>query len=83
VLQAAPAIHQHEDGYRSQPDVLSPDSETDEAGDPYQAEYCGYHQAASAAQHKPEQGAENLAAIQRIDGKDIENQQPLVDELDL
>src|SRR6202051_1455812 len=67
VLQAAPATHQHEESDRSQQDVSAPEGKTDESGDSDQANDRGDHQAARAAQHKPDQGAEYLAAIQRVD----------------
>ncbi len=82
VLQAAPAVHQHEGRDSSVPDGLRPDGETDESCHSDQAEDRGHHQAASSSEHKPEQGAKNLAAIQGIDGKDVEHQQAHVNPED-
>jgi hypothetical protein len=49
MLQSAPAVHKHEDGDRPEPDVLLPQSETNEASYAHQAEDRGDHQAAGAA----------------------------------
>jgi hypothetical protein len=80
LFQAAPATHQHEESDRTQPDILPPQRQTDETNDAYQSDDCSDHQTASAPKHKPEQGAEDLAAVEGINGQDIENQQAEVDE---
>ncbi len=59
--------------------VLAPEREADESGDSDQAKDRGDHQTAGTSHHKPEQGAKDLAAIERIDGKDVEDQQAQVD----
>jgi hypothetical protein len=82
VLQAAPAIHQHEDGDRSEPDGFHPDGEGDNPGHAHKAKDRGHHQAAGSSEYKPEQRAKNLAAIQGINWQDIEDQQVLVNEPD-
>ena len=53
-------------------------AQADEPGDPNESDDCGGHQAARTAQHEPEEGAKDLAAVQWVDGQDIENQQPQV-----
>jgi hypothetical protein len=75
VPQSAPAIHQHEDGNGPKPNVMRPEGETDESDDADETEDRGYHQASSAAQHKPEQRSKDLATIQGINGQNVENQQ--------
>jgi hypothetical protein len=82
VLQAAPAVHEHKGCECTVPDGLCPDGETDESCHSDQAQDRGDHQTATASEHKPEQRAKDLTAIQWIDGKNVENQQPLVNELD-
>ena len=57
------------------PEGLSPEGKSDERGHTHEAEDGRDHQAAGASQHKPEQRAKNLAAIERIDGQDVEDQQ--------
>ena len=79
MLQSAPAVHQHEDGDRPEPDVLLPESEGNEASYANEAEDRRDHQAAGAAQDKPEERTEDLAAIQRVDGKNVEGQKAYVD----
>jgi hypothetical protein len=58
---------------------MDPKGEGEESGDADEADDGGSHQAAGAAQWKPKQGTENLAAIERIDGEHIEDQQAGVD----
>src|ERR1039457_4766008 len=82
MLQASPAIHEHERGHDSEPGGMDPYRQTDKSGDTNEAEDRSYHQAARTSQHKPEQGAKNLAAIKRIDGQYVENQQNQVDPPD-
>ena len=74
MFESAPATHHHEDRDRSQPHVLPPQGETDEADDSDQAEDRGHHQAASATERKPEQRAKDLAAVEGINGQNIKDQ---------
>jgi hypothetical protein len=74
VLQSSPAIQQHEDGDRPEPKIVHPEGKTDESSHSQKSKDCGYHQAASASEHKPEQRPEDLAAIPGIDWQTVENQ---------
>ena len=51
------------------------EGETDEHDDADETKNRGYHQTPGAAQDKPEQGPEDLATIQGINGQNVENQQ--------
>src|SRR5580698_739596 len=82
VLQPSPAIHQHEGGENAVPDGLSPHRQNDEPDYADETDHRRYHQAAGASEDEPEQGAEDLAAIERVDGKDVEDQQADVDVCD-
>jgi hypothetical protein len=61
---------------------MYPEGETDEPGHPQEAENGGHHQAAGASYYKPQQRPKNLAAIQRIDGQHVENEQDHVNHED-
>jgi hypothetical protein len=80
LFKPGPAVHCHEDGNRAQPRVLSPDCKSDERDGPKQAKNGRSHQAPGAAKHKPEQRSQNLTAIQGIDRKDVEDEEPLVNK---
>src|ERR1019366_8403635 len=80
VLQSAPAIQQHKNGDCPGPYGMRPEGKTDEPGHAQETEDGGYHQASGTSQHKPQKRAKYLAAIQWIDGQDIENQQDYVDQ---
>jgi hypothetical protein len=61
---------------------MNPDGEGEESGHADEAHNRGHHQAADAAQHKPKQGSNNLAAIQGRDWQRVEDEQPHVDAPD-
>ena len=50
-------------------------NETNEGGNADEAEDGGDHETARASEDKPEQGAKDLAAIERINGKDVKDQE--------
>jgi hypothetical protein len=75
VFQSTPAIQEHEDGDRPEPAGSAPEGETDKGDTADKAEDGRYHQTAGAPEHKPEQGPKDLAAIQRINGKNVEAEQ--------
>lgn len=79
MFESSPTVDCHVDGDRAQPEVSFEECERDKSGDAEQAQDRCRHQAAGAAQDKPKQGTENLAAIQRIDRKDIEDEETRVD----
>jgi hypothetical protein len=54
VLQSAPAIHEHENGDGAEPKIARPQRNADECCHTYEPQNRGHHQAAGAAQHKPE-----------------------------
>lgn len=80
VIEAVPAIQENEDGENAEPDGLLPQGESKETNHANKSEHRGHKKAAGAANDKPEKGAENLAAIERIDGKHVENEQADVDD---
>src|SRR5882757_10347891 len=79
VAESAPAIHDHEDGDGSVPGGLHPESKHDEPSGADQAKGGHYHEAAGPSDYKPEKGSKNLAAVERIDGEHVENQQAEID----
>jgi hypothetical protein len=78
--QPPPAVHQDEHTHNGEPNALGSDGQHEQTRNSDQSNYGSDHQAAGAAYPKPEQGAKNLAAIKRINGQQIENQQTTVDE---
>jgi hypothetical protein len=78
VLQSSPAIHEHEERENAVPDGMPPQSKSDESGHAHKTEQGGDHQASRPSYDKPKQRAENLAAVQRIDGQHVEDQQNYV-----
>src|SRR5580700_9082721 len=82
VLPSTPAIHQHEDSENSIPNRLRIYRQNDEPGHADEAEDGGDHETAGASEHKPKQRTQNLAAIERIDRQDVEDQQAEVDVCD-
>ena len=82
LLQAAPAIEQDEHREDADPHILQQERNPDQAGDPREANDGGHQQTARPPHNKPEEGPENLAAIERIDGEHVKNQQYAVDPTD-
>jgi len=76
---ALAALPQFPDRRRGLAGEARPSESTRKSDEPYnaeQAQNCG--QATCSPQHKPEQRAQNLAAVERIDRQDIEDQQAKV-----
>src|ERR1700746_2298911 len=78
MLKSSPAIHEHEERENAVPDGMPPQSKSDESGHAHKTEQGGDHQASRPSYDKPKQRAENLAAVQRIDGQHVEDQQNYV-----
>ena len=81
-LEAVPAIEACVGGDEAGPNGLFKECEHDEPGDSEEAQKRSDQQAARAAERKPEQGAKNLAAVEGVDGENVENQQNDVCEED-
>src|SRR5580658_2542255 len=81
-LPAAPAVHQHVSRDGEEPDRLLENGKTDECGGTDEADDGGDLKAPTAPQRKPEQRAQNLPAIEGIDGQDVESEQDYVDQQD-
>jgi hypothetical protein len=79
MFQSSPAVHEHENRDRPEPEIPAHKCPDNEAGDSEKSQNCGDHQAASSSQDKPEKGSKNLTPIQGIDGQDVEDQQAYVD----
>ena len=73
-FEAAPAVHSGVGSNQAGPYGLSPQSQSDEPGNSKETEGRRDQETARAAQRKPEEGAEDLATIEGIDGKNIKNQ---------
>jgi hypothetical protein len=82
MLQAAPAVQQQKSGHDAVPRRPRVNRQDEKAGYTEKSEDGGDHQAAGASQDEPEQGAQNLAAVQRVDRQDVEDQQTDVDICD-
>ncbi len=72
-FEAAPAIHSRVGGYQACPNGLGPHSQSDEPSDSKETKRRRDQEAARAPQRKPKQGAEDLATIEGVDGKNIKN----------
>src|SRR5205814_5736156 len=79
VLQAAPAIHQQVEGHDPQPRVARINGESDAADYSQESNNGGDEQAPGSSQNKPKQRTQYLPAVQRVDGKDVEDQQADID----
>ena len=79
VLEPAPAIHQHEEGESAVPQRSSPEGEADESCNSNEPENRSDHQAMGPSNDEPQQGTKNLTAVERIDGKNIEDEKPDID----
>ena len=74
-FEAVPAIHAGIGGDEAQPDRLLPQCQQDKTGDPNKAENRSDQQAARSSERKPEQRAQDLTAIERIDGQNVEDKE--------
>src|SRR6202041_3159621 len=79
VRQSPPPIHEHEDGNRTEPNVSRPNGIADKRGDSHEPEDGSNHQTASATEDEPEQGAQDLSAIERIDRQNVEEKKCHID----
>jgi hypothetical protein len=75
LFEAAPAVHGGVGGDETCPDGLGPEGETDEASDTNESEDRGNHEAAGASERIPEKRAKDLAPVERINGKDVEDEE--------
>src|SRR5207247_10130820 len=75
VLQSTPAIQQHKGRDHAKPHRLQPDGDSNEPDYAYHPKNSCGHEAASAAQHEPEQRTQNLAAVERVNRQHVEDQQ--------
>lgn len=72
VLQAAPAIEQHENGDGCEKDIANPNREANKSNDSHEPENSRNQQAARTAQNEPQQATKNLSAVEWVDGQHIE-----------
>ena len=79
MLKPGPAIHQDEDSQSREPQGLLIERESYESQHANQAQNGRNHEAASSSQNKPEERSQNLTAVERVDRKEIENQQSEID----
>src|SRR6185312_6280951 len=79
VAQAAPTTQKDKGINHSQPQIAGQERRQAEQAGPHDPNGGGGKQAASAAEGEPEQGAEDLAAIERVDGEEVEDEQAQVD----
>jgi hypothetical protein len=80
VLQASPAIGDHEQRDQSKPDraqVNRDPAERHRAGKP---DHRGDDQTPRAAEHKPKQRTQDLSSIERIHREEIEDEEAAIDE---
>ena len=75
MLESTPAIHQNKNSESGKPDGLPVDGQGYESGHAKQTEDGRNHQARSASNDEPEQGTQNLSAIERVDGQNVKDQQ--------
>ena len=75
VSQTLPAVEEDKYGYDADPDRLCDDCKQDKGPDANEAYDRHGDQAPGAADQEPEQGAEDLSAVQGIDGQEVEDQQ--------
>src|SRR5271169_2723576 len=80
LLKPAPAIQadegRHEPGPRRGPE----NGEPEKAHGPHEADEGGGGQTARPSQRKPEERSEDLTAVQRIDGQDVEDEESEIHE---
>ena len=79
LLKSAPAAEQQINRDEAEPVITVLGGEGDEAEDAHDSKHRGHHQAARFAQHEPQQGAQDLAAVEGIDGQDVEYEQTDID----
>lgn len=83
MLQAAPTIQKNKYRDNGNPSGLLRDGEGEESYDADEADDGGSQQAAGTAEEEPEQGTENLATIEGIDGKHVEDKKADIDPEDI
>ena len=74
-FEAAPAVHSGVGGDQARPYGLSLECKQQQRRDSKESEKRGNQQAARSAQRKPEQGAQDLSAIEWVNGQDVEDEQ--------
>ena len=78
LFQAAPAIHQDERRHDAQPDGSRQDRQQNQSGHANKTDDAGNQQTVRAAKKKPQQRAQNLSAIERINRHHVENEQTML-----
>ena len=71
--QTSPAIEQNENRNNADPDLLSQNSDEDEAGHAREPDDRRNHQTPRSSEDKPEQRVKDLSTIEGIDWQDVEN----------
>src|SRR5262245_52371075 len=74
VGERAPAGQEHEGGHNAKPNTSSDHGKEDKPSNSKETNHCHDSQAASRADEKPKQGPDNLATVQRINGKQVKDQ---------
>lgn len=82
VLPAAPGVHEHIDGDKSHPDGFHPPCKCDKPERAQEPHDGRDHQTSRSSEHKPEQGAKYLTAVEGINGEQVEGQQDEIDDPD-
>lgn len=79
LFEATPTTHRQVDRNDAEPCISDTNREHDESGDAEKSDDSSGHEAAGASEDEPQQRTEDLAAVERVDGKDIEKEKAAVD----
>lgn len=79
MLKSSPTIQQNEGGNGRVPHRSPRQGESDESENADEAKDSGDHQAAGTPDHEPEQTAQDLAAVERINWQNVVGEQEEVD----
>ena len=82
LLQAAPAIEEHEYCNCGEPHVADPKCEPDKANHSHKSQNGGDEQATCSSKNEPQQAAKDLAAVERVDRQHVEDKKTDVDAQD-
>lgn len=77
--QSVPAIQQDEHADDSEPKIFRPDRKRNQSGDADKSDDARDEQTVGASKNKPEQRAQDLSAVERINRQHIKNEQDEVD----
>ena len=82
LVEAVPALYSSEGGEEEEPEAAEPGGEADDGGGADEADDGGDHEASCLADDEPEERAEDLAAVEGVDGEEVEDEEEGIDEED-